>query len=205
MADEEEAKEGEEGKKKISKKLLIGGIAGIILLVGIGGGAALFLMSPSTTPEPAKAEAEHAKPEPATAEHPEAPAGEKAGEAPAHSPETIVTKETGETPVDPSKVEFGATYVMKPFHLNLGNPLENRYIRLEIALEYKGGQNQVKEIETRLPQLRDAIISVTTRKTREFLLGPDGKDQLRLEMLNRVNQYMTTKIESVYITDLIIE
>ncbi|MBI2602474.1 MAG: flagellar basal body-associated FliL family protein [Deltaproteobacteria bacterium] len=199
MADEENPTEGEEGKKKISKKLLIGGVAGILLLAGIGGGAAMFLMSPSTEPEPK-----------ATPEHPEAPAAE--AEAPpvdahAPTPETIVTKEeeAHRPAVDESLVEFGASYVMKPFHLNLGNPLENRYIRLEIALEYKGGQDQLKEIDTRLPQLRDAIISVASRKTREFLLGPDGKDQLRLEMLNRVNQYMTKKIESVYITDMIIE
>ncbi len=74
-----------------------------------------------------------------------------------------------------------------------------------MAIEYKGGAEQLKEIEGRLPQLRDAIISVASRKTREFLLGPDGKDQLRLEVLNRINQYMTRKVEAVYITDMIIE
>jgi flagellar basal body-associated protein FliL len=46
---------------------------------------------------------------------------------------------------------------------------------------------------------------VTARKTREFLLGPDGKDQLRLEIKNRINQYMSKKIENVYITDILIE
>lgn len=101
--------------------------------------------------------------------------------------------------------DFGATYNFRPFHLNLGNPLENRYIRLEMSVEYKNGQEQLKEIEARLPQLRDAILSVASRKTKEFLLGPDGKDQLRLEVLNKLNQYMDRKIEAVYITDMIIE
>ena len=106
---------------------------------------------------------------------------------------------------DGPRVDFGLTYAMKPFHVNLGNPLENRYLRIEIALEYRNGEAQTKEIEARLPQLRDAVLSVASRKTREFLLGPDGKEQLRLEILNRINQYMDKKIEAVFITDILIE
>jgi flagellar FliL protein len=102
-------------------------------------------------------------------------------------------------------IDFGQTYAFKAFNVNLGNPMENRYVRLEISIEYKGGSDQQREIEARLAQLRDAVISVTSKKTREFLLGPDGKDQLRLEILNRINQYMDKKIESVYVTDMLIE
>ncbi len=118
----------------------------------------------------------------------------------------------GEAKADAKKAEkkeeginFGRTYNFAPFQLNLGNPLENRYLRLEISIEYKNGDAQLKEIEARKSQLRDAVVSVASRKTREFLLGPDGKDQLRLEILNRINQYMDSKIEAVYITDILIE
>ncbi len=100
---------------------------------------------------------------------------------------------------------IGETFSLAPFHLNLGNPLENRYVRLEIAMEYKGGEEQKEELTKRQPQLRDAVVSVTSKKTREFLLSPDGKDQLRKELLIRVNRYMTRPIESVYITDILIE
>jgi len=101
--------------------------------------------------------------------------------------------------------KFGKTYQLEAFHLNLGNPLENHYIRLKIAIEYLGGDKQEQEIKTRMPQLRDAVLTITSRKTREFLLAPDGKDQLRLELLNRINAYMEEKIENVYITDILIE
>ncbi|RYZ54201.1 MAG: DUF4366 domain-containing protein, partial [Proteobacteria bacterium] len=104
-----------------------------------------------------------------------------------------------------SNIDFGETYKMSTFNLNLGNALENRYIRIEISLEYRGGAEQKKEIDRRLPQLRDAIIGIMQRKTREFLLSPDGKEALRKELLIRINRYMTKKIESVYITDLLIE
>jgi flagellar FliL protein len=95
-------------------------------------------------------------------------------------------------------------YDMKPFHLNLGNPLENRYVRLEIRLEYPN-EEQRPELIARDSQLRDAIVSIVSRKTREHLLSPDGKDQLRLEIKNRVNQYLEKKVNNVYITDILIE
>lgn len=56
-----------------------------------------------------------------------------------------------------------------------------------------------------MPQLKDAVIAVTRRKTREFLLGPDGMEQLRKEIQTRVNHYMTKKIDDVFITDILIE
>lgn len=99
---------------------------------------------------------------------------------------------------------IGLMYDMKPFHLNLGNPLENRYVRLEVRFEYPN-EEQKPELVARDSQIRDAIVSIVSRKTREHLLSPDGKDQLRLEIKNRVNQYLEKKIANVYITDILIE
>ncbi|MCX6126555.1 MAG: flagellar basal body-associated FliL family protein [Proteobacteria bacterium] len=101
--------------------------------------------------------------------------------------------------------DFGLIKELKPFHLNLGNPLENRYVRLALGLEYKGGPEQLLEIERRDSQIRDAIVSIISRKTREHLLSPDGKDRLRLELKNKINQYLDKKIENVFITDILIE
>jgi flagellar FliL protein len=103
-------------------------------------------------------------------------------------------------------IDFGETYKLPPFSLNLGNALENRYIRIEIQLEYPRGNKKLKaEIEARQPQLRDAVIGIIQRKTREFLLSPDGKESLRREILKRINQYMSVPITNVYITDFLIE
>ena len=99
---------------------------------------------------------------------------------------------------------IGLMYDMKPFHLNLGNPLENRYVRLEVRFEYPN-EDQKPELTARDSQMRDAVVSIVSRKTREHLLSPDGKDQLRLEIKNRVNQYLEKKISNVYITDILIE
>ena len=101
--------------------------------------------------------------------------------------------------------QYGKTHELKPFNLNLGNPLENRYIRLVIAIEYKGGDSQQAELLAKTPKIRDIVVSVVTKKTMEFLLGPDGKDQLRHELYVTMNQSLEKKISAVYITDMLIE
>ena len=106
--------------------------------------------------------------------------------------------EHGAASGDPSKYSgIGVMYDLKPFHLNLGNPLENRYVRMEIRLEFPN-EEQRPELTARDSQLRDAIVSIISRKTREHLLSPDGKDQLRLEIKNRINQYLDKKINNIY-------
>ena len=205
---EEAAPEG--GKSK--KKLLIIIIAAVLLLGGIGGGAAFFLMGSGDKPETpvaqssseASGEGDSKDADGSESEDGASSGDEGEGEKEGEDGNTKDKKDK-ETEGASTGVNFGATYTFKPFHLNLGNPLENRYLRLEIAVEFKQGETQKQEIEARLPQLRDAVIAVASRKTREFLLGPDGKDQLRLEILTRINQYMDMKIESVFITDLLIE
>ena len=205
---EEAAPEG--GKSK--KKLLIIIIAAVLLLGGIGGGAAIFLMGSGDKPETPAAQGSSESAgdgEAKKADGSESDDGANSGDEGEGEKEgedgNTKDKKDKETEEASTGVNFGATYTFKPFHLNLGNPLENRYLRLEIAVEFKQGETQKQEIEARLPQLRDAVIAVASRKTREFLLGPDGKDQLRLEILTRINQYMDMKIESVFITDLLIE
>lgn len=205
---EEAAPEG--GKSK--KKLLIIIIAAVLLLGGIGGVAAFFLMGSGDKPETPAAQGSSESAgdgEAKEADGSESDDGANSGDEGEGEKEgedgNTKDKKDKETEGASTGVNFGATYTFKPFHLNLGNPLENRYLRLEIAVEFKQGETQKQEIEARLPQLRDAVIAVASRKTREFLLGPDGKDQLRLEILTRINQYMDMKIESVFITDLLIE
>lgn len=207
-AAEDAAPEG--GKSK--KKLLIIIIAAVLVLGGVGGGAAFFLMGSGDKPETpaaqssseASGEGDSKDADGSESEDGASSGDEGEGENEGDDGGKTVKKDT-ENEGASTGVNFGATYTFKPFHLNLGNPLENRYLRLEIAVEFKQGETQKQEIEARLPQLRDAVIAVASRKTREFLLGPDGKDQLRLEILTRINQYMDMKVESVFITDLLIE
>ena len=199
-------------------------IGGAVATIGIGGGAAFFLMKGSDHPAPPAGETaeehatEHADPkkdeakkddhaapkkddhaEPKKDDHAEAkkddhaaPAGDK--------------KDAKDVPPKlPANVDIGCTHQFKSFNLNLGNPLENRYIRLELAVEHGCAEEDKNEIKLREPQLRDAIINVISKKTREFLLSPDGKAQLTYEIRNQINQRMSRPVKDVYITDILIE
>ena len=214
----------EEAAKAKKKKLLIIIIGGVLGLFGVGGGLGYFLASGSSAKANAEKSDEHGEEEHEKSaeghgekkeEH-----GEKKEEHGGKKEEHGEKKEEhggghGEAPKAEEKkdpktsklegVDFGCTVPIPAFHLNLGNPLENHYLRLEIAVEYDCEAITRAEFDKRLPQLRDAAIAVTSRKSREFLLGPDGKTQLRKEIFNRLNQYMNHKVDDIYITDILIE
>lgn len=212
MADENETEESEvdeigsdEEEGKGSKKFLIIGIILGILVIGGGAGAFLALSGgdDSSGKEPTEVSTDPAAEDTAnTTPEEKATEGEAAADGDAKSDEE---KKSEGAEKEKVAIDFGDTFQMKTFSLNLGNALENRFVRLEVTLEYSGGEDHKAEIEKRLPQLRDAVISVVSRKTREFLLAPDGKDTLRKEVLIRINRYMKTKIDAVYITDILIE
>ncbi len=188
------------GKKKLILIIIIA-----LVVAGAGVGGFLFLSGGDEAPaedtstkntEEQLAEEDEEIEEPASDDEKKSAEGEETSEE-------NKDDEEGEDLLE--GVDFGETYTFKKFTLNLGNPLENRMVSMDIAVEYTGGEKQKAEIERRIPQLRDAIVSVTSRKSREFLLGPDGKAQLRKELLNRLNRYMTKPLATVYITDILIE
>lgn len=203
----------EDEAKQKKKKLLIMAIGGVVGVAAIGGGAAMFLGKKKAEPAATEAGApgpEKKAEEPATDKKPDEQAADKNSDKPtpdkkAETPGKESEKGSDASGGSDSAPDFGQTYSFAAFNINLGNPMDSHYARMEVTVEFFGGTEQEGEIKKRLPQLRDAIVSVASKKSREFLLGPDGKDQLRLEIKNRLNQYMTRKIENVYITDILIE
>jgi flagellar protein FliL len=197
-SEEELTPEELEAKAKKKKKLIIIVGAAVLLLCLLGGGAVMFMGGDK---ELAAKSVEGVDGEAAAPSED----GAAEGEVAAPDGETASTVTTAATPDSESSGEFGCTFSLKPFHLNLGNPLENRYLRLEMSIEHKCNEEIKAELEKRTAQLRDAVIGITSKKTREFLLGPDGKAQLRKEVVTRINHYMNTKVDDVFITDILIE
>lgn len=210
-AESQENEAGKQGKKGRMTLLLIG--LGILVVGAIGIGVAFFFSGglDQSRDDDFVSAVEQSRERTGDMPRDERRAGEteSVGTAPVAAEVSRQGGEEGRSRRSGSSasaaIDFGETYQMKTFQLNLGNALENRYVRLEVTLEYSGGESQKREIDQRLPQLRDAIISIVSRKTREFLLAPDGKDALRKEILIRINRYMKTKIDAVYITDILIE
>ncbi len=209
----------EAAAKAKKKKLLLIIIAGAVATIGIGGGVVFFLTKGGSDPAhpPAAHGEEHADPkkdehktDEQKKEEPKKDEAKKDAEPDAKKDDKAAAgeKKDGKEAVPvklPANVDIGCTHQFKSFNLNLGNPLENRYIRLELALEHGCAEEDKNELKLREPQLRDAIINVISKKTREFILSPDGKAQLTYEIRNQVNQRMSRPVKDVYITDILIE
>lgn len=104
-----------------------------------------------------------------------------------------------------SNESFGETFALKKMELNLGNPLENRYLRIAVSLEYTGGKEQLEELQKREPQLRDLIISSVSTRTRLDLLTEKGKEKLRRELINKINESFEKPVKTIYFTDFLVE
>ncbi len=89
--------------------------------------------------------------------------------------------------------------------LNLGNPIENRYLRIACAIEYRGGEEQAAELKKREIQIKDIIITTVTSKSRMQLLSENGKELLRREILNKINEVADKPIQNVFFTEFLVE
>ena len=233
MAEEKEViekdevlEEEETTKSKKKKKIIIfGGIGAAVFLVIIGVAVFFVLSGKSSSSSSAGAalgehggesavegqktsekDAEKADKKEAGAKEGQS---EKKGEGGAAKGDKEGKGEEGKTGAgkdrDAEKNDVGRTVDLGgPFSLNLGNPLENRYVRLSIAIEVTN-EDMEKDIKRRNAQMRDAVISIVSRKTMEFLLSPDGKDELRKEIKDKINGYISKPINRVFITDILIE
>ncbi|MEJ5377216.1 MAG: flagellar basal body-associated FliL family protein [bacterium] len=99
-----------------------------------------------------------------------------------------------------------AVVSVKPFVVNLmGTADAPRYLKLEFDLELRSG-SQVKELETRMSELRDAIIVLLGSKRYEDLASIEGKDRLKEEIISRVNSRLQSATASrVFFKEFIIQ
>jgi flagellar FliL protein len=105
----------------------------------------------------------------------------------------------------PPKVEIGPIRSMDTFILNLADPSGKRYLKVKMDLELSDDK-LMAEIDKRLPQLRDAVLSTLSGKTFEDVAGVEGKMQLRAEMMAMLNQYLKSgKVKNIYFTEFIVQ
>lgn len=106
--------------------------------------------------------------------------------------------------------------------INLAEPGGRRYIRITVILEYVPMDPKyptmtaeektayltefTKELTDRQPLVDDTIITSLSSKSFDQLYTSDGKEALRTELLNRVNQMMPEyKVISVYFSEFVVE
>ena len=104
-----------------------------------------------------------------------------------------------------SMAEVGPIYPLDPFIVNLVSPNADRYLKCKIDLELSNQEVQ-KEIDKKLPAIRDLIIQILSSKTVEEIQTAKGKEKLKEEIKRKINQLLTTgEVKNVYFTEFVIQ
>jgi flagellar FliL protein len=124
----------------------------------------------------------------------------------------IITLKQTNAPV--TKVVLKQAQEMGPV-ISLGNDIlvnirseegMEHYLKTNIVLELDSDEKTLTEVSKRIPQIRDLIINVLASKTKEKIIEKEGKDQVRSEIINSINQLMTRgKVRNIYFQDFIIQ
>jgi len=135
---------------------------------------------------------------------------------------TTPTPEPTPTPTPEPKPGEGIMLNTGTKIINLAEPNGQKYIRLTIVLEflpndptYSTMAPEVKttyqtafldELNTKLPLIDDTIITLLSTKTFNDLYTAEGKENLRVELLTRIqNQLPEYRILTLYFTEFVVD
>ena len=101
--------------------------------------------------------------------------------------------------------DLGVQFDVGTFIVNLQDKDADRYLKITIVLDAQ--DEKVKaELDKRLPQVKDAITTLLFTKTSQDLRTPEGIEQLKEEILKRVNAILPIGgVKNVYFTDFVIQ
>ena len=116
-------------------------------------------------------------------------------------------KATSDHEASEKKDFVGKVVPMETFIVNLAGSKGRRVAKVNMELELKEAEGEGKiagEIEQRKAQIRDIIIIILSSKTYEEVSSREGKDNLRSEIKDTINSFITTgKISNVFFTEFI--
>lgn len=99
----------------------------------------------------------------------------------------------------------GGILALEPFIANLADDGGRRYLKATFQVDF-GGKEVPAAMQARLPQTRDLLLTLFTSKTFDEIRTPEGKQQLREEIIARVNQVLDRDLaKAVYFTEFIVQ
>lgn len=104
-----------------------------------------------------------------------------------------------------TKPGMGPVFPMETFIVNLVSDKGDRYLKVTMNVELTSDKT-LEEVTTRSPQLRDAIIILLSSKTFEDIVKIEGKQNLKREILARVNSFISDgEAKRVYFTEFVVQ
>ena len=99
----------------------------------------------------------------------------------------------------------GHIYRVEPFVVNLADSRQLRYLKITLHVE-SDREKASEDFEKRLPQLRDAILTILTSKSYKEIMSAEGKTALREEIKGKLNHLpIRFKVQSIYFTEFVIQ
>jgi flagellar FliL protein len=99
----------------------------------------------------------------------------------------------------------GGILALEPFIANLADDGGRRYLKATFQIDFGSGDVPAA-MQARLPQTRDLLLTLFTSKTFDDIRTPEGKQQLREEIIARVNQVLDRDLaKAVYFTEFIVQ
>ena len=100
---------------------------------------------------------------------------------------------------------LGPIFPLDTFIVNLADKGGKRYLRITIDLELDSNELE-SEIEKRLPQVRDSILTILPTKRFEDIRSADGKTMLRDQMLERINSLLARgHLTNIYFKEFVVQ
>ena len=115
-----------------------------------------------------------------------------------------------ETPKD-DPTAMGQIYKLDTLIVNLADQGGKRYLRVTMELELKPtgkaeATEVIKEVDQRLPQIRDALLMILPTKQYADIATTAGKTALRDEVMAKLNTYLKTgQITNIYFTEFVVQ
>jgi flagellar FliL protein len=110
-----------------------------------------------------------------------------------------------EIPVEEEENVIGPLYTLDTMIVNLADHGGKRYLRVTMALELSDPE-AATTIESRLPQVRDAILMILPTKTYDEVSTTEGKIALRSEVMEKINSLMTKgRVNNIYFTEFVVQ
>lgn len=166
----------EQEEKKGSKALLFIIIGAVILLILIGV-IAIVLLS-----------------------------GDKKPEAQNEGAGTIQPKASTYSSKETNLLNIGPLYpIDKPFVVNLITQNGRRYLKTSISLELSNAKLQ-QEVDNKTTIMKDIIIDVLSSKSIEEIVTTKGKERIKDEILQRINQILIDgHIKNIFFTEFVVQ
>lgn len=99
----------------------------------------------------------------------------------------------------------GALRALDPFIANLVDEGGGRYLKTTIEVEF-AASTPPEGFDLRMPQVRDLVLTLLTSKSFDQIRTPAGKQDLREELIHRINHaFQKEVVKAVYFTEFIVQ